>query len=230
MLRHLRLIAVDIDGVLLSDTFSPVIHRFVVSRGGRYTAELERAVLSRPRLQAAAAMGVPGTPEELVEAYFRERAEYLRAHPVVVQEGAERLLRRLRRLGAAVVCYGGLGYAHFDQHLSSYSDYFDEPRYVCTDGFRPGLREITADLFGYRYDQALFIDDAASVAEAARRLGTGFIGFPSQYEHGFQRASMREAQVRHLVDCLDGIDDELLHTVDAECAAAHARAAGSRVA
>ncbi|WP_406150634.1 hypothetical protein [Streptomyces anulatus] len=31
--------ALNIDGVLLNDTFGPVIHHFVVSRGGTYTVE-----------------------------------------------------------------------------------------------------------------------------------------------------------------------------------------------
>ncbi|NNJ08453.1 HAD family phosphatase, partial [Streptomyces sp. PKU-MA01144] len=48
-LRQLRLAALNIDGVLLNDTFSPVIHRFIVSRGGAYTAEVERRVFSQPQ-------------------------------------------------------------------------------------------------------------------------------------------------------------------------------------
>ena len=216
--RHLRLIAVNIDGVLLNDTFSPVIHRFVVGRGGVYTAEVERAVLSQSQLRAAAALGEPGTPEEVVEAYFREREEYLRKHPVRVLDGVAPLLERLRATGASLVCYGGLGRAHFDRHLAAYAGYFDEPRYVCTDAFRPGIREIAEDVFKLRCDQALFIDDVARVAEAARPLGAAFIGHPTTYEHSFQRQLMREAGVRHLVGSLDEIDERLLRTVDDEAA------------
>ncbi|MFI5687545.1 HAD family hydrolase [Streptomyces sp. NPDC051636] len=217
-LRHLRLIAVNIDGVLLNDTFSPVIHRFVVRRGGAYTAELERAVLSQPQLRAAAALGVPGTPEELVEEYFRERRAYLEDHPVRVMEGAGALLERLRATGASMVCYGGLGRSHFERHLGSYTAYFDEPRYVCTDAFRPGVREIAEDVFGLRTDQALFIDDVARVAESARELGAAFIGHPASFEHSFQRQLMHRAGVRHLVESLEGIDERLVRTLDAEAA------------
>ncbi|MDG9721006.1 HAD family phosphatase [Streptomyces sp. DH24] len=217
-MRHLRLIAVNIDGVLLNDTFSPVIHRFVVRRGGVYTAELERAVLSQPQLRAAAAMGVPGTPEEVVEAYFRERSAYLVDHPVRVMEGAGALLARLRSTGAHMVCYGGLGRGHFERHLGPYQAYFDGPGYVCTDAFRPGVREIAEDVFGVRTDQALFIDDVARVAEAARELGAAFIGHPTAYEHSFQRQLMYRAGVRHLVGSLGEIDEHLVRTVDAEAA------------
>jgi phosphoglycolate phosphatase-like HAD superfamily hydrolase len=217
-LRHLRLIAVNIDGVLLNDTFSPVIHRFVVGRGGVYTAELERAVLSQPQLRAAAAMGVPGTPEEVVEAYFRERRAYLEDHPVRVMEDAGALLARLRATGARMVCYGGLGRSHFDRHLGPYAEYFDGPGYVCTDAFRPGVREITEDVFGLRADQALFIDDVARVAEVARELGAAFIGHPTTYEHSFQRQLMHRVGVRHLVDSLGQIDERLVRTVDDEAA------------
>lgn len=217
-LRHLRLIAVNIDGVLLNDTFSPVIHQFVVRRGGVYTAELERAVLSQPQLRAAAALGLPGTPEEVVQEYFRERSAYLVDHPVRVMEGAGALLARLRETGAQLVCYGGLGRSHFDRHLGAYAEYFDGPGYVCTDSFRPGVREIAEDVFGVGPDQALFVDDVARVAEAARDLGAAFIGHPTTYEHSFQRQLMRGAGVRHMVDSLARIDERLLRIVDAEAA------------
>ncbi|MEU6459524.1 HAD family phosphatase [Streptomyces sp. NPDC047065] len=215
--RHLRLIAVNIDGVLLNDTFSPVIHRFVVSRGDVYTAELERAVLSQSQLRAAAVLARPGEgPEEVVEAYFREREAYLRTNPVRMLDGAVEMLERLRTFGSPLVCYGGLDRSHFDRYLGSYAGYFDGPGYVCTNGFRPGIREIAEDVFGLRCDQALFIDDVARVAEAARRLGAAFIGHPTDYEHSFQRLLMREAGARHIVDSLHAVDEELLHTVEAE--------------
>ncbi|MFF0206294.1 HAD family hydrolase [Streptomyces sp. NPDC005017] len=217
-LRHLRLIAVNIDGVLLNDTFSPVIHRFVTSRGGVYTAELERAVLSQTQLRAAAAMGVPGTPEEVVQEYFRERRAYLEQNPVRVTEGAGALLERLRATGAQLVCYGGLERDHFERHLGAYADAFDEPLYVCTDGFRPGVREIAEDVFGVRCDEALFIDDVARVAEVAQELGAAFIGHPTSYEHSFQRQLMRRAGVRHMVGSLDAVDERLVRAVDAEAA------------
>ncbi|MFE2219737.1 HAD family phosphatase [Streptomyces canus] len=217
-LRHLRLVAVNIDGVLLNDTFSPVIHRFVVSRGGVYTAQLERAVFSQSQLAAAAAIGGEGTPEEVLEEYFREREEYLEDHPVRVLDGADRLLERLRGLGVSLICYGGLERSHFDRHLAEYAACFDEPQYVCTNRFRPGIQEIARDVFGLRCDQVLFIDDVARVAEAARSLGAAFIGHPSSYEHSFQEQLMREAGVRHLVRSLDEVDEPLLRTLDSEAA------------
>ncbi|GAA2607653.1 MULTISPECIES: HAD family phosphatase [Streptomyces] len=217
--KHLRLIAVNIDGVLLNDTFSPVIHRFVVSRGGVYTAELERAVLSQSQLRAAAVLARPGErPQDVVEAYFREREEYLRTDPVGVQKGAVELLERLRAFGLPLVCYGGLGRSHFDQHLAGYAEYFEGPGYVCTNEFRPGIREIAEDVFGVRPDQTLFIDDVARVAEAAREARAAFIGHPTGYEHSFQRQLMREAGARHVVGSLDAVDERLLRVVDEEAA------------
>lgn len=75
-------------------------------------------------------------------------------------------------------------------------------------------------MFGLRCDQALFIDDAASVAEAAQALGAAFIGCPTDYEHSFQEQLMGRAGVRHVVRSLEAIDEGLLRTVDAESAAA----------
>ncbi|MFJ6706103.1 MULTISPECIES: HAD family hydrolase [unclassified Streptomyces] len=221
-LRTLRLAAVNIDGVLLNDTFSPLIHRFVTRRGGVYSAEVERSVFSQRQADAGRAMAaaVPQelTGEEALAAYFEERAAYLADHPVEVTEGAGALLGRLRAAGLDVVCYGGLAKSHFDKHLGGYADLFTPPHYICTNDVRPGLREIAAH-FGLECGQVLFIDDVARVAEAARALGAPFIGRPSRFEHSHQAELMRQAGARHLVDGLDEIDDALLRAVAAEAAA-----------
>ncbi|MEV7832533.1 HAD family phosphatase [Streptomyces subrutilus] len=226
-LRHLRLVALNIDGVLLNDTFSPVIHGFITRRGGSYDGDVERRIFSQPRAVAALAMaeaaGVDWSAQRVLEVYFEERAAYLAEHPLHVLDGAEELLHRLRALGLRTVCYGGLGKEHFDRYLGHLAHLFDGPGYVCTDAFRPGLREITAEVFGLDHGQALFVDDVARVAQAALDLGAPFIGHPSPFEHGFQGQQMRELGVRHLVGSLGEIDERLLRTVDDEAA----RAAGA---
>ncbi|MFD7703152.1 HAD family phosphatase [Streptomyces caelestis] len=222
-LRQLRLAALNIDGVLLNDTFSPVIHRFVVSRGGRYTAEVERHVFSQPQDVASAylarAVPVPMTGPQALRAYFSERDAYLREHPVRVSDGAIDLVRRTRSLGLRTVCYGGLGKEHFDRFLGPWAHLFDGPGYVCTNDIRPGIREIAQDVFGLAPDQVLFVDDVARVAESARELDVPFIGCPSTFEHSFQDRLMREAGVRHLVKSLHAVDETMLRVVDAEAAA-----------
>ncbi|MFG3158184.1 hypothetical protein ACGF7W_39800 [Streptomyces sp. NPDC048219] len=222
-LHGLRLAAVDIDGVLLNDTFSPVIHRLAVRHQVAYTADFERAVFSRPRHEAARvfldAARCGQDPKEVIDAYFRERERYVRTHPVRVMHGALALLRRLRAAGLDIVCYGGLDYAHFERHLGRWAPYFTGPRYICTDAFRPGIEEITRDVFHLGFDQVLFIDDVAGVAERARDLGVAFIGRPSRFAHGFQRRLMREAGVRYLADRLTDIDGTMLRAVARESAA-----------
>ncbi|MGI5377652.1 HAD family phosphatase [Streptomyces sp. CA-251387] len=221
--QHLRLAAVNIDGVLLNDTFSPVIRQMVVERGGEYTPEVEYALFSQTQLVAAQAFAeaakVTMSPQELVDTYLRERERYLVRHPVRVLDGAAELLTRLRAMGLRIVCYGGLDKTHFDRHLGPLAHFFDGPGYVCTDRFRPGISEITQDIFQLPYDRVLFVDDVARFAEEARRLGVPFIGRPSDFEHGHQHTLMRRAGVRHLVRGLHDIDEALLRTVDAEAAA-----------
>lgn len=221
-LSTLRLAAVNIDGVLLNDTFSPVIHRFLTRRGVGYTADLEREIFSQPQLVAAGvlarAIGSAAPPQKIIEEFFEERERYVRTHPEVPLDGAAGLVRRLRALGLDVVCYGGLREAHFERHLGSWASLFSEPRYVCTNDFRPGIREIVRDRFGLAYHQALFIDDVARVAEHAKELGVPFIGHPSDFEHGFQRQMMRAAGVRHIVASPHDIDERLLRILDREAA------------
>ncbi|WP_173267105.1 HAD family phosphatase [Streptomyces pacificus] len=221
-IRQLRLAAINIDGVLLNDTFSPVIHRFVVNRGGAYTAEVERRVFSQPQQQAseylAHVVRVPMTGPEALEAYFAERVAHMSEDPVRLLDGAIELVRRLRGLGLRTICYGGLGREHFDRFLGEWAHLFDGPGYVCTNGFRPGITEITSDVFGLAGAQAVFIDDVARVAEKAKELDVPFIGHPSDFEHGFQRGLMQEVGVRHLADSLHHIDEAMLRAVDAEAA------------
>ncbi|GAA2013492.1 HAD family hydrolase [Nocardiopsis rhodophaea] len=222
-LEQLKLAAVNIDGVLLNDTFSPVIYNFIVSRGGEYTADVERSIFSQPQLVGGQGMAnaarVPWTAQEAIDVYFKEREEYIRDHPVQLLDGAIDLLRRLRSLGLKTVSYGGLSKAHFEHYLGEHTDLFDDPGYVCTNDFRPGLREITTEIFGLEYDQVLFIDDVARVAEVAKALDIPFIGHPSSFEHSFQPQLMRESGARHVVDSLHAIDEELLRKVDTEAAA-----------
>ncbi|MEU8975177.1 HAD family phosphatase [Streptomyces monashensis] len=219
-LHTLRLAAVNIDGVLLSDTFSPVIHRLVVQHGLTYTAELERAFLSQHQLTAAQAFveatGSTATPQEIITAYFAERERYLHSNPLRLLDGAVALLERLRALGLDIICYGGLDKGHFDRHLGRWASLFTEPHYICTNDFRPGVREITEDFFHLDPAQVLFIDDVAAVAERAREVGVAFIGHPGSFAHGFQRRLMQEARVRHIVSSLSGIDEQLLRAVDHE--------------
>ncbi|MFI1825905.1 HAD family phosphatase [Streptomyces sp. NPDC020412] len=221
--RQLRLVAVNIDGVLLNDTFSPVIHDFITSRGGAYTAEIERRIFSQPRdvagVELAAAAGVAMSGAEILRSYFEAREQYLEKHPVELECGAVELLARLVDLGARVICYGGLDKEHFDAHLGPHVEYFAPPHYVCTDSFRPGIEEITTEVFGLAHDQVLFIDDVARVAEEAKRLDTPFIGRPSPFPGSFQRQLMQEAGVRHVVDSLSAVDGELLVRIDEEAAA-----------
>lgn len=266
--RQIRLAALNIDGVLLNDTFSPVIHGFLTRRGATYTADVERRIFSQPRHIAAreiaavlgldlvpdagsgarsdmrsgagarpdarsgtegrsgadvhfgarAALGPGSSPDDVMAAYFEERAAFLVAHPVRLTPGAIELVCRARALGIKTVCYGGLGKEHFDRFLGEFADLFDDPGYICTNAFRPGIHEIATEFFGLRHDQVLVVDDVARVAEAAKSLNMPFIGHPSSFEHSFQRQLMREAGTRHIVDSLDAIDEALLGSLDEEAA------------
>lgn len=219
---HLKLVCLNIDGVLLPDSFTPVIHRLLTKHGVAYTGELERLILSQPRQVAgailASATRQPWTWQEAVAAYFVERTAYLTEHPITVATGARELLELLRAKGTRVICYGGLDRSHFDRHLGGLAEYFTAPGYISTDEIRPGIREIV-DRFGCRFDQALFVDDVNRFAEFAKHHGVAFIGLPSDYPHSFQREHMALTGVRHLVGGLPEITDESLDRVDAEAAA-----------
>lgn len=225
MLSKIRLVALDSDGVLLNDTYSPVIERFVTKHGGEYTAAVERGVWGSPQLAAgqnmALACKLPWSGKETIGAFFRERDAYLAEHPIEVAEGAAELLATLRETGVRVTCYGGRNREYtFDRYLGHLAEFFDpEIPYVDVNDFRPGTREIARDIFGYEFDQCLFVDDINRVAEVTQALGAGFVGVPASMPHNFQRAEMAETGVRYTVDDIRQIDVELLRKVDEEMAA-----------
>ncbi|MFI7316752.1 HAD family hydrolase [Streptomyces venezuelae] len=224
-LQKIRLVALDSDGVLLNDTYSPVIERFVTRHGGQYTAAVERGVWGSPQLAAgqnmALACKLPWSAKETIAAFFEEREEYLKEHPVRMTEGAGQLLATLREAGVRTVCYGGRNREYtFDTYLGHLAEYFDaEIPYVDVNDFRPGTKEIVRDIFGYDFDEVLFVDDINRVAEVTKVLGAGFLGVPASMPHNFQRAEMEATGVRYTVDDIREIDLELLQKIDQELAA-----------
>jgi beta-phosphoglucomutase-like phosphatase (HAD superfamily) len=224
-LRKIELVALDTDGVLLNDTYSPVIERFVTKHGGTYTAEVERFVWGSPQIAAgqhmALACKLPWSARDTMTAFFAERDDYLRDHPVALAEGVRELLETLRESGVRVVCYGGRNREYtFDTHLGHLAHLFDrDTPYVDVNDFRPGVKEIARDVFGYDYDQCVFVDDINRVAEVSKALGAGFIGVPASMPHNFQRPAMADTGVRHLVGDIREIGPELLARVDEELAA-----------
>ncbi|MGH4011150.1 MAG: HAD family hydrolase [Pseudonocardiaceae bacterium] len=221
-LEQIRLVAVDTDGVLFNDTYSPVIERFVTKHGGEYNAFVERGVWGSPQIAAgqnmALACKLPWSAKDTIDAFFKEREEYLKEYSVEVTSGARELLETLRGLGLRITSYGGRhrGYS-FDKFLGHLAEFFDpEVPYVDVNDFRPGVKEIVRDIFHYEYNEVLFIDDINRVAEVTKALGAGFIGVPASMPHNFQREQMAETGVRYTVDTVADITVELLRKVDEE--------------
>lgn len=223
-LRKLRLVAIDVDGVLIDDTYLAVIERFVTRRGGVYDEDAERRIVGLHDVVVGVlvadlcGLDQPGT--ETRAAVYAEREEYLREHPIQVADGAEEFLLSLRELGVRAVAYGGRTREHtFDRYLKPLEDLLDhEVPYVSINDHRPGVDWIVREVIGCEFDEAVFIDDVSRVGVAARDLGAGFIGFPSSDAHRRQRRFMAEAGVRHFASSLAEITPELLTRIDGELA------------
>jgi beta-phosphoglucomutase-like phosphatase (HAD superfamily) len=215
-------VCLNLDGVLLPDTFSPVIHRLLAKFGVEYTPELERLMLSQPREVAgsilASAARLPWTWKQAVHAFFEEREEYLADNPLALSKGTGELIDLLREKDTTIICYGGMDRENFDEFLWPWRPCFAEPEYISTNDTRPGIKEIL-HRYGVAPSEALFVDDVNRFAEFARHYGVGFVGMPTDHPHSFQREQMVETGVRHLVWSLPDIDDALLAQVDQECAA-----------
>jgi len=221
-LKTLKLVALDLDGVALHDTFSPVIRSLLQKWGIEYGAEIENNVFSQPRRQAALYLkqkySLPYSGDEIIRRYFQERSEYLHNHPHGPVPGLEEFLERIKSAGVKLISYGGLEKDHFTRELDGLIDYFDDERYICTNDFRPGIKEIVTEFYHYDYREVLFIDDVNRVAIEAKKHDTPFIGVPSSFEYGFQREEMLRTGVKYLFESIREIDESVLSSVDRDAA------------
>jgi len=216
-MKTIRLIACDIDGVLVEDTFSPVLRNIVLYLGGEYTKELERNVFSRPRKEAKEYLNKTFNRNDTdSNTFFKIREEYIKTHGCNVIEGVPEFLELISSLDVHLAIYGGLSEEHIADEFRKYMHYFDQ--YICTNDFRPGIKEITKDIYGLEFNQVLFIDDVNTVAEVAKINSVPFIGTPANFPWGFQRQDMISTGVKYILNSVNDIDMELLEKIDYEAA------------
>jgi beta-phosphoglucomutase-like phosphatase (HAD superfamily) len=219
-LKKIKLFAIDSDGVILNDTYSPAIKIFVESLGVDYSALIERSVWGSPQVTAghnlALACKLPYSGEKVIKDFFRTRDNYLKEHPVEVISGIESTLALLSNTGARITCYGGRNKEYsFDKFLKPYEHYFDkELPYIDINDFRPGMYEIVKDKFKLNFDEVVFIDDINRVAEVCKSLGAGFIGVPASMPHNYQQEEMIATGVKHRVKGFTDITEKIIQEVD----------------
>jgi len=219
-LNKIKLFAIDSDGVLLNDTYSPVIKRFVEMYGGVYNAQVERHVWGSPQITAghnmALACKLPWSGERTIAEFFKVRNSYLVENPVKVLPNIRKTLEMLHATGAKLVCYGGRNKEYsFDKFLYEYQPYFDlDIPYVDINNFRPGVHEIVKDYFHLEHDEVVFIDDINRVAEVCKKLNSGFIGIPANMKHNYQKQEMQETGVKFACACFSDITLDMIMKLD----------------
>ena len=101
-LNSIKLIALDIDGVALKDTFSPIIYSLVKKWGHEYTADIERNVFSQSQNTAARylidTLKLALSERELLELYFNERKVFLETNDGGIIDGLEDFLKLAQNL------------------------------------------------------------------------------------------------------------------------------------
>ncbi|OSL74995.1 hypothetical protein EAXG_01528 [Escherichia coli TA054] len=219
-LKKIKLFAIDSDGVVLNDTYSPAIKIFVESFGVNYSSLIERSVWGSPQVTAghnlALACKLPYSGEKVIKDFFKTREDYLKEHPVEVIPDIESTLALLNNTGSRITCYGGRNKEYsFDTYLKPYENYFDKKiPYIDINAFRPGMYEIIKEIFYLDFDEVVFIDDINRVAEVCKSLGAGFIGVPASMPHNYQRDEMVATGVKYMVNKFTDINEELIHEAD----------------
>lgn len=215
--KKIRVIAIDVDGVLLNDTYSPAIKAFVEKHGGIYTPELERLVWGSPHIAGghniSLACKLPWSAQKTIEEFFKFHSEYIKDNPIMLNNDAEKFLKLVNSYDVRVTSYGGRTKSYiFDNYMSHLDKYFDnEHPYIDTNNIRPGVKEITEDIFKVNFDEVLFIDDINRMAEVARYFSTGFIGTPVT---DFQVNQMKETGVKNIVPSISNITESMLLEID----------------
>ncbi len=214
-MKNIKLFAVDIDGVILEDTFSPVLRNLIIKYGGTYSDDIERNVFSRNQKQAASyiinKLGLTISEEELISEYFIERDIHLESNDGGLRSGALDMLNIFSSFNIPMICYGGLNRHQIHNDFDQCDDFFDE--YICTNDFRPGMLEII-NKYKLNPEQVLFIDDVNTVAEKCSSLGTAFIGVPPLHSWGWQKKAMMETGVAFTLNSIKDFTKELLIEVD----------------
>lgn len=220
-LNKIKLVAVDVDGVILTDTYSPAIKSFVELHGGVYTPELERLVWGSPHIAGGHNMSLacklPWSAQKTIDAFFHHHTKYIKINPIEIVPGAEDFLKLLQGFNIKVTSYGGRTKEYvFDKYMPSLKKYFDRDKpYIDTNSIRPGIVEITKDIFKLNFDEVLFIDDINRMAEVAKFYKTGFIGTPVT---NFQKEQMQETGVKYIIPAVKGITADMLMNIDWELA------------
>lgn len=220
-LNKVKLVAVDVDGVLLTDTYSPAIKSFVELHNGVYTPELERLVWGSPHIAGGHNMSLacklPWSAQKTIDAFFHHHTKYIETNPIEIIPGAEDFLKLLQGFNIRVTSYGGRTKEYiFDKYMPSLKKYFDRDKpYIDTNSIRPGVMEITKDIFRLNFDEVLFIDDINRMAEVAKFYKTGFIGTPVTM---YQKDQMQETGVKYIVPTVKDITEDMLMKIDLELA------------
>ena len=214
-MNRIKLIAIDIDGVVLKDTYSPVLKKIIEKYNGVYTRELERNAFSRNRKEAATyianALNLNLTPAQLISEYFHEREQYISKHESGIENGAIDFLIEIQQLDTDILFYGGLSEQELHRDIKPCMKYVNE--YVCTNDFRPGIKEI-ANMYSVRPSSVLFIDDVAFFAENAKKENAMFIGVPSHLPFSYQKEEMHHLGVQYMVDSISSVSVEMIRDID----------------
>ena len=229
-MQTIKLIALDLDGPLLVDTFSPLMRQICEKYDVEYSREIESNTFSRNRKDAQvyfrekfreklSAEELNQSYEEMLAMYMELREEYLRNNPHGVRDGVPEFLRMLQGLDMKVVAYGGFPDEYMYKEMGDLSSLFE--RYICTNDFRPGVKEIVGEIYALDWNQALFVDDVNYVAEHAKALGVPFIGVPSTDPWSWQRLEMEETGVKYICDSVREIDVAMLEEIDRAATTGH---------
>jgi hypothetical protein len=214
MSRQITHVFLHLDGVILENIFSKILHEMVSEWGGEYDSELEDYVFARSPDEITSYLikryGLKFNRSELLDYYYKKRIDYEAKNSIVPNTGLLDFLSRLKKRGWKIIAYGGAPEDYFYRNASSFQHFFSEPFYIRTNSIRPGVSAITKEILHLDFSEVLFIDSQSIVAKEALENFVAFIGFPFALKGEFQKEEMSRMKVKHVVSSLKEIDDRIL--------------------
>ncbi|MBK8395853.1 MAG: hypothetical protein IPL26_11525 [Leptospiraceae bacterium] len=218
-LEVIEYVFVHLDGVLLDNIYRHILEAMVKKWGGKYTAEVENNAFAQSKEHITSFLNnhfhLALSSDEVLKIYYEERAKVEKKFVINKKRGILKFLKLMHFLDLKVLGYGGAGMEYFSTHMSKYSHFFSDEKYIRTNTMRPGVKEIIKEVYNLKYKQALFIDETNTVALVAKKHKVPFIGIPS-LKTGFQKKEMVKSNVKYLIRSLDEIDYSLLKKIDKE--------------
>ena len=206
----------DLDGVLIAseEVWDAVRERYVPERGGRYDAEVQRAMMGMSSVEWSRYLhdvaGIPDTPEEISDEVIRRMLAAYGEHLPLMPGAVEAVRRVAARYPLAIASSSNRVLIDKVLEESGLAPLFRvtvSSEEVARGKPAPDVYLEAARQLGFAADRCAAVEDSHSGIEAAKAAGLRVVAFPNPaYPPGEESLALADATI----GSLDELTPELL--------------------